>query len=643
MKLWIEKIILWPQTVEDKPRLLNFVPNKLNIIYGDSQTGKSAIIPIVDYCLCSSDCRIPVGVIRDSCSWFGVQLKASDEELLLARKNPGIKKATNEMYFRRGHQIELPESIDRGDVTSDEVKNELNDLLGITDLELGDTGYFDSRPSFRDEAAFLYQPQNIIANSEALFYKLDELQHKKRLSVSFPYFLGSLSERELLAKIELSELDKEIKRKTREFGALSNLSIRWRLQIKSELAKAVELGLSTYKFEHDENIEDQITEIERITRLNSSDAQVSEERLESASRHLAELEDRERMLSSEISQLQRRRHLIEEVLNAYSDHGDVLSSIENYIGTAEWLLNRMGIEKTCPICGSPMNDYTSKIEHLVEVKDALSEEEDDSNRLTLTKELETVRRELSNKLDEREATKNACASVSSEMDELRFYHTEIDKFIGQLKAAFQQYQELRCDAGFKEELEGLRARQEELRLVFNAKSVEARTRDALRVISTMMADCLAQLDVEDRYRAATLDIKNLALKVEDKLGSECYLNQIGSASNWLSYHIALSVALQGYLQKKSPVGVPAFIMFDQPSQVYFPHEIEDSRDKDKKAVRRIIKLLVECALSTDYPYQIILMEHAGEDIWGDLEGIEVVAHWQSDGEKLIPTEWIVEE
>ena len=643
MKLWIERIILWPQTVKDKPRILDFVSNKLNIIYGDSQTGKSAIIPIVDYCLCSSDCRIPVGIIRDSCSWFGVQLKASDEELLLARKNPGTKKATNEMFFRRGHQIELPESIDKGDVTSDEVKNELNDLLGITDLELGDTGYFDNRPSFRDEAAFLYQPQNIIANSEALFYKLDELEHKNRLSVSFPYFLGSLSERELLAKIELSELDKEIKRKTREFGALSNLSIRWRLQIKSELAKAVELGLSTYIFEDDESIEDQITEIERITRLNSSDAQVSEERLEFASRHLVELEDRERMLSSEISQLQRRRHLIEEVLNAYSDHGDVLSSIENYIGTAEWLLNRMGIEKTCPICGAPMNDCASKIEHLVEVKDALNEEEDDSNRLTLTKELEAVRRELSSKLDEREATKNACASISAEMDELRFYHTEIDKFIGQLKASLQQYQELCCDAGLEEELEELRVRQEELRLVYNAKSVEVRTRDALRVISTMMADCLAQLDVEDRYRAATLDIKNLALKVEDKLGSECYLNQIGSASNWLSYHIALSVALQGYLQKKSPVGVPAFIMFDQPSQVYFPHEIEDSRDEDKKAVKRIIKLLVECALSTDYPYQIILMEHAGEDIWGDLEGIEVVAHWQRDGEKLIPMEWVVEE
>ena len=641
MNPWIKKIILWPKSIDYSPKVLSLAKNKLNIIYGDSQTGKSALIPIVDYCLCSSDCRIPVGIIRDSCSWFGVLLQVSGEDLLIARKNPGSQKATSEMFFRKGRQLEVPESISGGDATSDEVKNELNDLLGITVLELGDTGFYDSRPSFRDEAAFLYQPQSIIANSEALFYKLDELQHKNRLSISFPYFLGSLTESELLARLDLIEIGKEIKRKTQDYNALNNLSVRWRLQIKTELARAVELGLSSFRLEEDETPEDMIAEVERISNLSSYDSHVSEDRLESASHNLMKMEDRERVLSSEISKLQERRHLIEEALNAYSDHDAVLRSIGNYIGTAEWLLNRVQNEKTCPICGAPLGNCVIEIGRLVDVKRELNNEESDSKQLSLTKELEVVKGELRIKLDEREALKRAVSSISNEMDELRFQHTEIDKFIGQLKASLRQYQELRSSAGLREELEELKKKQDELQSIYNARLVEAKTHDALGKISATMTDCLTKLDVEDRYKMAVLDVKNLALKVKDGLGPECYLNQIGSASNWLSYHIALSIALQEYLQLNSSVGVPAFIMFDQPSQVYFPHEIEDSRDEDKKAVKRIVQLLTERALSNDFPCQIILMEHAGEDIWGDLEGIEVVAHWVKDGEKLIPTDWLV--
>ena len=34
---------------------------------GASKTGKSAVIPIIDYCLASGKCSIPVGTIRRAC------------------------------------------------------------------------------------------------------------------------------------------------------------------------------------------------------------------------------------------------------------------------------------------------------------------------------------------------------------------------------------------------------------------------------------------------------------------------------------------------------------------------------------------------------------------------------------------------
>ena len=37
----------------------------VNIIAGKSKTGKSALLEIIDYCLCSARCTIPKGVITD--------------------------------------------------------------------------------------------------------------------------------------------------------------------------------------------------------------------------------------------------------------------------------------------------------------------------------------------------------------------------------------------------------------------------------------------------------------------------------------------------------------------------------------------------------------------------------------------------
>ena len=64
MKFLIDQLILWPRNPEVKYRNIQFLPDKINIITGASRTGKSAIIPIIDYCLGSNKCTIPVDTIR---------------------------------------------------------------------------------------------------------------------------------------------------------------------------------------------------------------------------------------------------------------------------------------------------------------------------------------------------------------------------------------------------------------------------------------------------------------------------------------------------------------------------------------------------------------------------------------------------
>jgi len=49
-----------------RPRIIPFEPGRINIISGENGSGKSTITWIIDYCLGSEKCSIPVGLIRTS-------------------------------------------------------------------------------------------------------------------------------------------------------------------------------------------------------------------------------------------------------------------------------------------------------------------------------------------------------------------------------------------------------------------------------------------------------------------------------------------------------------------------------------------------------------------------------------------------
>ena len=95
--------------------------------------------------------------------------------------------ATGDMFILRNKEIVIPESIETN-TTLIEVKNVLNELFSMSFLDLDPaTNNFSSHPSYRDFMAFLFQPQNIVANADVLFYKADTTEHRQKLINIFPY------------------------------------------------------------------------------------------------------------------------------------------------------------------------------------------------------------------------------------------------------------------------------------------------------------------------------------------------------------------------------------------------------------------------------------------------------------------------
>jgi hypothetical protein len=244
MYLVLRELILWPR-VAKAPRRIKFAAGKVNVISGASKTGKSAVIPIIDYCMGSDRRGIPVGVIRTACEWFGLLIDTAEGQKLLARREPEGQRQTEHMFIAEGPEVQVPQRIERHNTVAPAVKQMLNRLAGLPNVGFDpeSASAFKAPPIFRDLAAFLFQPQNVVANPDVLFFKADTAEHRERLKTIFPLVLGAINGQVLAARMEHEALARELRRKERELRAVQDVSARFQSQSRGWLQQAVELGL----------------------------------------------------------------------------------------------------------------------------------------------------------------------------------------------------------------------------------------------------------------------------------------------------------------------------------------------------------------------------------------------------------------
>jgi hypothetical protein len=148
----------------------------------------------------------------------------------------------------------------------------------------------------------------------------------------------------------------------------------------------------------------------------------------------------------------------------------------------------------------------------------------------------------------------------------------------------------------------------------------------------------------------SLSEQDLTIKVTS-VNRDDYLWEIGSGSNWLSYHIAISLGLQQFFLSLKHSPVPSFLVYDQPSQVYFPKKLARSAespdldpelpDEDIEAVQKIFNTFVAVVESSKGKLQVIVLDHAAENVWGGIKGVHKVDEWRGDN-KLVPLAWLVD-
>lgn len=656
MKFAINSLILWPIHKEFGYRQVEFASNGVNIITGASRTGKSAIIPIIDYCLGSGECTIPVGIIRDTCSWFGLLVDLKDEQLLICRKAPGQQKSTGKMYLSRGNSLEIPSEIEEENITVDQVKNILNEifLLSFIDTDPASSSNFSARPSYRDLMAFIFQSQNVIANNRALFYNIEKMEHKSKLINIFPYVLGAVSAETLADMQERDRLNKERDKLARDVANIKNVSESWRQEVLTWLSVSRQLGLTVFNPNSTTDFGLQVDELKRIIRKSENDSSLIANNVTDTSDELLKLRAEERELSMELSAARKRHEAMKELDDSKKRYDESLQIQRSRLDISSWLRSLSG-NMVCPICGKSHNEPNKTLDELC---NAVSEIEKQAGivqgmSMSFDREFNIVKAEI-DKLTEKitgiRRRINEESAKSQQDANTQYTLSSVSRFLGKMEFAIQTYERIGTDGDLEENLSKLNNRISELNKLLSDNARVGKEKAALAFIQQVANEIIKQLDVENPDNPIEFDKNNLTIKVKSADGRDNYLWEIGSASNWLSYHISISLAFQKFFQERKSVAVPNILVFDQPSQVYFPQKgieegstaEEDSgliQDEDKAAVKKIFATLSKYIENAKSELQIIVMEHADEDIWGEFDNIKLVERWRGR-EKLIPIEWI---
>jgi hypothetical protein len=656
MDFQIKKLILWPKKEQYDFKEIEFKLNQINIITGASRTGKSAIIPIIDYCLGSGSCYIPVKTIRNACSWFGILISSNGKEILLARKEPGLQKSTDDMFLLEGKTVEIPTQVIKN-TTRQNVKRFLDETakLSFLDLDADTNNQFFGRPSFRDLMAFCFQPQNIVANANTLFYKADTTEHRTKLINIFPYILGAVTPEILAKRQQINDLSRDLNRKQRDLQKLKDVSEKWRIEINGWVSLAQEYGIisSEIKIE-DLSFDSQVDLLKDLINKNSSNANIDSEKIIAASREMIELRKEESSVSMELAKSKSRYTEMSQLFDSMDTYRNSLSIQVERLNISKWLRSLVEQISACPICGTT-NVKNNTLENLYMNLEKLEEEAGYTKTIpaAFEREYENVKKEIGI-LSERLSAVQKRIKIQSEMkntsENEKYTFDGISRFLGRVQYASETFDLLSTDSSLIDEINRLQKELEGLKKQVDENAIEKKIDTAIRTISTNTMKLIPLLDSERPNDPIKVDYRNLTVIVSSNDGRDDYLWEIGSGSNWLAYHIAATLAFQIFFGNMTNSAVPNFIVYDQPSQVYFPQKLaakEDDKDIDPKladedriAVEKIFKTMASAISMANNSIQIIVLEHADESVWGKVEKVHEVCEWRGENNKLIPEEWI---
>lgn len=610
----------------------------VNIITGMSRTGKSALVPIVDYCLGSGEYEVPVGVIREFARWYGIRLQTPQEQLFIARKEPGRQRSTATMHLIVGREVPVPALVElTGNSDRDTVVAELSRRLGLMEQSLAETRYdtaLTEPPTARNVAPFLFQSQNVIANKDVLFYKTDQTRHRdhrQRLQRIFPYVLGAIDAAYFARKGQLDTAQRELRQLEHRLAEEESLVGGGTSAARALWDRAVALGLAGADPEADAAGGD--TELDlavlrgRLVALTASaGAQPARSPAVAGNpERAAALDVRSRELRSELAGLRQRLETATNLAQEADAYGGALQAQRGRLRAVELVPAAVDGAVTCPVCAQLVEHIVPQVGRLRQAHDEVRARLEGltAARPALTEHTERVRGEIAARRAELTSVESQLAALYRAQDDAESADAawaEQQRHLGAMQFYLERTPaESRDPGALARRVEQLRHRVARLQEELDDFDAGARLDSALSVVGQTMSTLSRSLGLEQSDSPLRLDIKALTVLRDSPTGRPERLYEIGSGENWVGFHLCALFALHTFfLRRGSPV--PSFLFLDQPSQIYFPEEVGGAqtgaspggaqRQTDWAAVQRMYRMIFDTVRNLDNRLQVIILDHA---------------------------------
>lgn len=621
-------------------RHLPFALGQVNIITGRSKSGKSVVGDIIDYCLGGDSCNIADGVVRDNVAWYGLLLQFEHERVFVARKNPDKgQQTTGVCYIDIGEKIEAPDNCDFSSNTNvSGIEESLTRRIGISENSNTSPEGQSRLPlaaNIRHALYYCFQGQDEIAAKNFLFHHQSDDFITQAIKDTIPYFLGAISEEALALENERSILKRKLtleKRKLEENRFLMGGGSERAISLIGEARQAGLIDAST-QIDY-QNYREMYSVLQ--TAMNWSPSMIGSnsgmDRLTFLQSKLQEIRDE----FDEIGiSLDNARKFVGETAG-YSGEAQHQKMRLESIGLFEQLNFNPG---KCPLCSGTLEQPLPSVEMIKASIVNL-----DKSIASVTREQPKLRAFISDLEREREKKQEEIKALEAEIDglyqqeseraRLRDINARRGKVVGRISLWVESVENDTESEKQEQIVKRIEERIKEIDDILDRDSVEERKQSALSRIQEDMTKWAKALQLEHSDNPYRLDLNKVTVVV-DKPERPVPLKQLGSGSNWVGVHLIAYFALQRFFVNANRP-VPRFLFLDQPSQVYFPSEL-DEKQIDWNEVNKMYQFIIDRTNELNGKLQVIVVDHA--DLKEDSFRQFICENWWPIDKNLVPSDW----
>ena len=640
----IDRIILF--NAGGDQRELRLKQGAVNIITGTSKTGKSAVIEIIDYCLGSDECAVPEGVIRKTVAWYALLLQFPDTQVFVARAAPARGEKTNtRVHLAVGTSLEIP-ALDALTPTTNH-----EGLIEFLSAKLGIAANQSEPPeksarvpleaTLRHALFVNFQRQDEIALRRLLFHRQGEEYIPQAIKDTLPYFLGAVSDDRLERRWQLRTVRARVRDLERALADVELENQARSERVRNLLAEAEDAGLIDRK--RAKMSYEQAVEALRKTQDWSPTA-AAQSRV--AGQALERLHADRRQLTLEYRKVREELDLAQTYAQEQDGYTREVYEQRSRLASIRLFENEEVDHQSCPFCQNtlkvPLPAAAQLNASLRSVSTQLDGVERDRPRLSsLIEQRESRLDELTTLLGENQQQIEHLLEQNKKLSEQMSTDQRRAHTVGRISAFLDSVRSVDRKPDLVRQLEFARAELKQLEDDLSLHDVRERLDSILNLVGTQMSEWASKLTLEYSKFPLRIDLGRLNV-VADTPDGPVPMDRMGGGENWVGYHLLAHLALhRWFVQHKRPV--PRFLVLDQPTQVYYPPEIDTDAelqtllDEDRLAVARMFDLLFDVTELLAPELQVIVLDHA--DIRDPRFQHAIVERWRN-GPKLIPKTWI---